>query len=625
MLRLRAAREADRELDALAPPPNPTEQDLAATKIIEAYRRRVWRKLSVTTKVSYRPVLRLLTELVLDIAAVYNRDSERPELGVTLENLVHLARRTTERLEALLDTGPGRTVSDLSVARVYRYYSFVNRMQQREPFKTLIGRPVVRKTFSWVWWMATTVNNWSNPYIWAYRGAKKVAWETSARVILVQIIEFTGIEAMATFSGRSPPQADGRQEEWLLREALHVAALARPLRSDTQRALLQAVLEAKALSSDRRLKLIALLAQEKIPAVDLPEDLLLSPQFGKRLIERVEWAVALQAGGEDAKVERLRHWERLTRRSSRQRVLLVSQLGQNGIRPENARERNREIQRALFVVEAAALQLPGSMRFTPELYDEFLVRGAEFSGAPFSRAEMEDVFTASEDTEQVWRAAAAITAEEDRRSLLARLLDTLTKTLPLTSAEDEWLRELLARWDWSGGRKLYEGRLRAEIPLGQGVSPPDFAFIRYLLSSARPGERFAGALETASEQTVTEADQRYRGKVWLVLTDDRLCITGYGTAESGGLRLFDIATVPDNGRIVLEKKGRFRRPWRYRIDGDTGTLAEFLIPNDLRQNFVAMLRRWNAFVPHTHPLPTLLLPPPGSTPAEHASSNGSSA
>jgi hypothetical protein len=594
--RRRRQQELEAELEPLQEPPEPSEQDLAALEVIQRHRRRNLLRLSRRAPLGLRSITRLLGDLIGEIARIYHPGSPYPELAISLGDLIRLLRRSMERLESAIETAPGRPIAGLRLDSLADYYRFTTGLLEKPVVRQLRDYPAIRTLIRRGWWLGNTIRSYASVSLWAFRGARIVAREAAVRKVTDQLIRIVGEEAMAAYGGRLPPSGDSRSREWILRETLHVAGLAAPLHAATIQKLLELILEARGLTAAQRLRLARILSRGKMPPAEILEDLLRSPEFCRDLMRRLDQAATLQPGGEARKLARLEHWEQRARCPSRARERLLTELRKLEIRPDEATARRREIVKAGLLVQAAALQIDTPGRFTPQRYDELLGLGAQAPPPPLDRSQMEELFSRSEDPQEVLAALERIHAPEDRDALIQRLLELLTEPLPFTRREQEWLESLLDRAGWRAEAERALARwIEERFPFIDTDQRDEVRFLLFLLSEAEPEERFLFGAPTTVEETLSEAGEQFTGRRWLILSDRRLLLTGFGRARSGALRFFALEPVPEGARFVLTRRHRLLPGKHYQLlDAENRCILRFKTPRRARKQMSELIRRWHA-------------------------------
>lgn len=172
-------------------------EDQAARNIIRAYRRRYLLKIWPDTEFSFKAINEMSLEVVQEIARVYYPDEERPELKASLADLVALYNRVGERLASWLETFPIRAVKDVEIQSVLRYHELYQNLRNHPTYR-FIKRHHLDKVVRWGW----TAYNYANPWYWGRKAAYEGGKEMVSRLVLAQVADFVGEEAMRLYGRR---------------------------------------------------------------------------------------------------------------------------------------------------------------------------------------------------------------------------------------------------------------------------------------------------------------------------------------------------------------------------------------------------------------------------------------
>ncbi|HZE22025.1 MAG TPA: hypothetical protein VE082_08230, partial [Desulfobaccales bacterium] len=179
--------------------PDPGPQDLAALELIRSYRRRYLLKLWPGTTISFKAINEMSQELIREIARVYHPDEARPELKASLADLVALHNRVGVRLAAWLESRPLRPFKDVELATVLKYHEIYRGLKNHWSY-ALIKRHHLDQVAVWGW----SAFNYANPWHWGRKAAFHGGKELAIRLLMAQIAELVGEEAVRIYGQRRP-------------------------------------------------------------------------------------------------------------------------------------------------------------------------------------------------------------------------------------------------------------------------------------------------------------------------------------------------------------------------------------------------------------------------------------
>ncbi len=175
------------------------EADKEAQAIIDAKIKRIWRSTSPTKMLDIKVLQRDSLELVSQIAKVYYPSSERPELEVTLLELLSLNQRISEEIRTLVEPFP--LMHSISIASIIETRDIFEKTQDTLTTKGLkTGGKIANRV--WMVWNAMRPTYWINKAI--FKGAGEVV----SRKILSTIFRIVGAEALRVYKSSSKTRID---------------------------------------------------------------------------------------------------------------------------------------------------------------------------------------------------------------------------------------------------------------------------------------------------------------------------------------------------------------------------------------------------------------------------------
>ncbi len=189
---------------------NPTEADQIAYSIVDRYRKRIWRRFSINTAFGVAAVSDLCGSLVSEIAHVYYPDSPRPELEVTIDDLLDLNQRVLARARRLLERFPLSRLRGVKMSQVLSYHRLYTAVSGN-----IIVRSVRRKWARRLARSAAIAARYASPRFWVMRGVTRGGREFAARYFLTSVVTIAGEEAIVLYRRRAAepdesPEQKGR-------------------------------------------------------------------------------------------------------------------------------------------------------------------------------------------------------------------------------------------------------------------------------------------------------------------------------------------------------------------------------------------------------------------------------
>jgi hypothetical protein len=178
----------------LHPPEAASPEDEAALALIRECRRRHLLKWWPDTEFSFKVINELSLDLVRQVAQIYYPQERRPELKASLAALVALHNRVGARLAAWLETFPIRTLKDVELKTVLKAHELYQQVTTH-PGYVFVKEHGLDRAAKWGWGLL----NAANPWYWGRRAAYHGGKEVAARLLLAQITQLVGEEAMQVY------------------------------------------------------------------------------------------------------------------------------------------------------------------------------------------------------------------------------------------------------------------------------------------------------------------------------------------------------------------------------------------------------------------------------------------
>lgn len=182
-----------------------TEADQIAYSIVERYRRRIWRRFSINTSLGIGAVSDLCSSLISEIAHVYYPDSPRPELEVTVSDLLDLNERVVARVRRLLDRFPLSRLQGVRMSQLLAYHRLYTAVSGNVLIRSIRNKWARRAARS-----AAIAARYASPKFWIMRGLTRGGREFAARYFLTSVVTISGEEAILMYRR---PAAEGEKPE----------------------------------------------------------------------------------------------------------------------------------------------------------------------------------------------------------------------------------------------------------------------------------------------------------------------------------------------------------------------------------------------------------------------------
>jgi hypothetical protein len=189
----------------LHPIKDATEADEIAYSIVDRCRKRIWRRMSINTSFGVSPIGDLCGSLISEIAHVYYAESPRPELEVTVTDLLDLNERVIARVRRLFEKFPLNRLQGLRMSQVLDYHRLYTSVSGN-----LIVRSIRNRWARRVARTAAIAARYADPRFWVMRGMTRGGREFAVRYLLTSIITIAGEEAILLYRRSS---AEGQASE----------------------------------------------------------------------------------------------------------------------------------------------------------------------------------------------------------------------------------------------------------------------------------------------------------------------------------------------------------------------------------------------------------------------------
>jgi len=171
-----------------------TEADQIAYSVVERYRKRIWRRFSVNTSFGVGAVADMCSSLISEIAHVYYPNSPRPELEVTVADLLDLNERVIARLRKLLAKFPLSRLQGVRMSQLVDYHKLYTAVTG-----SVIIRSIRRKWARRAARSAAIAARYASPRFWIMRGLSRGGREFAARYFLTSLVTIAGEEAILLY------------------------------------------------------------------------------------------------------------------------------------------------------------------------------------------------------------------------------------------------------------------------------------------------------------------------------------------------------------------------------------------------------------------------------------------
>lgn len=172
-----------------------SEKDQAALSYLRDLRQKVWSMPDQDIALSFDTFFSQAQDIVRTIASIYHPDKAEAQYQASLKDVLALCRRTTSRLEAVVQRGPFRLLSSRPIGHYRALYKTYRRVNASSLVQSLKKYPVLYKAAKVMW----HVKNWKNPFYWVSRELSKESLQWLVRWFTIAMINQVGKEAMRLY------------------------------------------------------------------------------------------------------------------------------------------------------------------------------------------------------------------------------------------------------------------------------------------------------------------------------------------------------------------------------------------------------------------------------------------
>lgn len=173
-----------------------SEKDRAALSYLKVLRQKVWSMPDQNVALSIDAFFPLAQDIVHTIASIYHPDKDEALYQASLKDLLALCRRTTSRLEAMVQRGPFRLLSSRPIGHYRSLYKTYRRVHASSLVQFLTKHKGLHRAAKVLW----HVKNWKNPFFWVSRELSKESLQWLVRWLTIAMINQVGKEAMRLFA-----------------------------------------------------------------------------------------------------------------------------------------------------------------------------------------------------------------------------------------------------------------------------------------------------------------------------------------------------------------------------------------------------------------------------------------
>ncbi len=516
------AREADKEIFKqieLIRVQNPTEQDLQAYALIESERQKIWKSLSTKTSITPRKIYQFSFDLIREIAATYNPDSENPEFQASVSDLLELNYRIIERVRGYLEEFPLNTIKNLNIQDILRYRGYYDRLSELELVK-LAKKHKYLYTIGKYAWMGYNV---INPWYWGRKVVFTAGKEGTFRYLLTAIITIVGEEAILVYSKRNIKAKAVAVEKNIAFEMINMAVIDGVVSQEEYEVILNFILYNPRLDDQMKVTLLrALLRKRPVKSAISPDTY--DDKEKKRLLAEVERVAKADKLGILKKREALRSLEESLALTSEYRTQLEL-APQAEVHSWDLMQQNRQREAAILrlMVQAGTVEGP-----VPESLREYIIQRATSYPLPFREEEQEGILReetvpTSQDT-----LTNLIPTKSDKERALSEVLDALLWYLPFTRKKEEFYTLIVSALDMKkAGDTILTKRLEQLLPSGKLIEKPPAELTKYLSRLLTQDEQIRALQSTATKYKFLTRDETPKQKeteLWICVTTGRVLV-----------------------------------------------------------------------------------------------------
>ncbi len=175
------------------------EKDQAALAYLKDLRRKVWAMPDQDIPFSLDAFLAQAQEIVRTIASIYHPDKDEAPYQATLKDLLALSRRTTARLESIVQRGPFRLLSSRPIGHYRALYKTYRRVNESSLVQSLKKYKRLYRAAKMLW----HIKNWKNPFYWLSKELSKETLQWLVRWFTIAMIHEVGKEAIRLYGHHS--------------------------------------------------------------------------------------------------------------------------------------------------------------------------------------------------------------------------------------------------------------------------------------------------------------------------------------------------------------------------------------------------------------------------------------
>ncbi|ROR03031.1 hypothetical protein [Desulfosoma caldarium] len=172
-----------------------SEKDRAALSYLKALRQKVWSMPDQDISLSLDTFFSQAQDIVHTIASIYHPDKAEAQYEASLKDVLALCRRTTSRLEAVVQRGPFRLLSSRPIGHYRALYKTYRRVNASSLVQSLKKHPMLYKAAQVMW----HAKNWKNPFYWVSRELSRESLRWLVRWFTIAMINQVGKEAMRLY------------------------------------------------------------------------------------------------------------------------------------------------------------------------------------------------------------------------------------------------------------------------------------------------------------------------------------------------------------------------------------------------------------------------------------------
>ena len=176
-----------------------SEADRRVKELIDTKVRESWKSLTSVKAFNLQTIRDESQKLIHDISLIYYPSSKRPELEITLSEVMRLQERISEKIYALVSAVP--SLNQFSIASILEFKNIYDQTQE------FIDEKGIRTGGKWLsrTWQAINI---ISPQYWINKMIFQGASEMAGRKIITSIYRIVGTEAMQIYRSSSAIRID---------------------------------------------------------------------------------------------------------------------------------------------------------------------------------------------------------------------------------------------------------------------------------------------------------------------------------------------------------------------------------------------------------------------------------